>query len=332
MTNVYYSRRQGLGLCVGDLLLPFVNLFSRPWSATRRKSSGQCWSVWRCPRWTMPSRSSTPTPTATARPSSPPTAPQPASTRWSATWGRWGSTCPSPSLCPCSPSLAHEDLSGETPTSTANRWVVGGSQSVGGELSPASQPWIGPPCGTVLTGGIEGSVLSSKPCLFLHKLSVWSEMLVLIKTEHEDGKKSRRRTKRLFWCSYRHREGSVMTPLQFRVWPHLSRTLCEGSKIWFVCSFCALTCDSGWPLLTLWDSFSSQLVKVATLCERASRSTCRSRQWGHCVGQNRDLSVDRLVKLQTSPCQQCVQFDTQIMISCFGPHIWNSLPQALRHC
>ena len=47
-----------------------------------------------------------------------------------------------------------------------------GSQSVGGELSPASQPGIGPPCGTVLTGGIEGSVLSSKPCLFLHKLSV----------------------------------------------------------------------------------------------------------------------------------------------------------------
>ena len=32
---------------------------------------------------------------------------------------------------------------------------------------------IWPPCGTVLTGGMEGSTLSSKPCLLFHDLLIW---------------------------------------------------------------------------------------------------------------------------------------------------------------
>ena len=63
--------------------------YSRRWSATPRRSSGPCWSFSRQKLWMTPSVLSTGTPTATARPSSPQTAPRHVNTptRW--TWARW---------------------------------------------------------------------------------------------------------------------------------------------------------------------------------------------------------------------------------------------------
>ena len=43
----------------------------------------------------------------------------------------------------------------------------------------------------------------------------------------------------------------------------------------------------------------------------------------------RSSSDTRMLKMQQHKCKKTHGFRT---LSCFGPHIWNSLPQDLRHC